>query len=165
MSKQLTLSTVSKLHAKEFNEQKKVTLKTGDFIMIQTKFRKTNVQNMLVEYQEILESMKNMNVDFGVIKDISFVYYMLLLRHFTNLNNIPKDINKMVSVCEKLIDLDILEEIFESFELEELKKIDEMIKKISNNSNLIGKQMGEIFTKAVINESVKDDEDGLQQSE
>lgn len=167
MSKQLSLASVNKQYIKEFSEQKKVTLKTGDYILIQTKFKVTSIQRLVLDYQDILEEIKKKKIDADSIKDVTFVYYMLLLKHFTNLDNIPANIGKMVAVCEKLIDLDILEEILENFPLDEMKKVDEMIKKISENSGVIGEQIGEIFAKMAIDESLKagDDVDGFQQPE
>ncbi|GMX64383.1 hypothetical protein Elgi_36520 [Paenibacillus elgii] len=156
---QLTVTSINKAHSKEFNSQKKVTLKTGDFIMIQQKFKKTSIQRMLIDYQGILEQLRQKEVSMEVVKDMTFVYYMLLLRHFTNLNNIPNEIDKMVIVCEKLNDLDLLEEILSSFDKEEMKKVDEMIKQVSENSKFLGEQIGDIFAKAALNEVVEGEKD------
>ncbi|TVY09971.1 hypothetical protein [Paenibacillus cremeus] len=150
MSKQLTLSSINKAHAKEFNEQKRVTLKTGDYIDLQVRFKKTSIQRFLIDYQEILEQLKEKEVDMNVIKDITFIFYMLLLRHFTSLNIIPNEVDKMVIVCEKLIDLDILEEIMNAFDPAEIEKVNNMMKQVSENSDLIGEQLGEIFAKAAL---------------
>ncbi|MCM3273900.1 hypothetical protein [Paenibacillus elgii] len=157
--KQLTLTSINKAHSKEFNSQKKVVLKTGDYIMVQEKFKTTSIQKLLLDYQDILEQLSQKEVSMEVIKDMTFVYYMLLLRHFTNLNNIPNEIDKMVIVCEKLIDLNLLEEILSAFDKEELRKVDEMIKQVSENSKFLGEQIGDIFAKAALNEVVEGEKD------
>lgn len=166
MAKKLTLTAVNKNHAKEFNEKFKLILSTGDYLYIQTKFKTTSIQQMLIDYTEILGEIKKKDVKFDLIKDATFVYYMLLIRHFTDLDNIPNDIEKMVIVCEELINLGFLEEILAAFPQTELEKVQKMIEKVSENGKLIGNQIGEIFAKEAINGVLKgDDEDGIQQPE
>lgn len=158
MSKQLTLASVDKQYAKEFKGQKKIILKTGDYILIQEKFKKTSIQQLVLDYTEILEEIKKKKINADSIKDVTFIYYILLLKHFTNLDNIPTDINSMVIVCEKLIDLDILEEIIEAMPVDEMNKVETMVKKISENSEVIGSQIGDIFAKLAIDETLKGDD-------
>ncbi|MEK3725305.1 hypothetical protein [Paenibacillus sp. FSL H8-0034] len=141
MSKQLTLTTVNKAHAKEFNEQKKVTLKTGDFLLIDVHFRKAKIQQLLIDYQELLEQTHTKAVSMGVLKDTTFVFYMLLLRHFTSLSQIPNEIDKLVVCCEKLLDLGILEEILNAFDEKELQKVTDTMKRASENSKSINSQL------------------------
>jgi hypothetical protein len=164
--KHLSLASINKQHSAEFNQVKRVTLKTGDYLDIQMKFRKTSIQRLLLDYLDILEQLKSKNVSWEVFKDATFVYYMLLLKHFTSLNNIPLEIEKMVKVCEKLIDLDLLEEILNHFDPEETKKVQDMIEKVRQNSNLIGNALSEAFVSAVVNEQNKDDSNAnIQESE
>jgi len=163
--KHLSLASINKQHAAEFNQMKRVTLKNGDYIDIQLKFKKTSIQRLLLDYSDILEQLKNKNVSWEVFKDATFIYYMLLLKHFTSLgNSIPLDIEKMVVICEKLIDLDLLEEILNQFDPEELKRVQDMIEQVGKNSNFIGNALGEAFVNAVINEKGDSDAD-IQESE
>ncbi|GAA4880647.1 hypothetical protein GCM10023310_71090 [Paenibacillus vulneris] len=155
---QLTISSINKAHTKEFNVQEKVFLKNGDHILIQKKFKRTSIQRLILDYQDILDQLRKKEITMEVVKDITFIYYMLLLRHFTNLSNIPSDIEKMVIVCEKLIDLDLLDEIMGHFLETELEKVQNMIKQVSDNSHLISDQMREIFSHAIIQETVYGEE-------
>jgi len=138
MGKQLTVSSMNKTHAKEFGAPKKVVLSSGDYILVQTKFKVTSVQKLLLDYYDILEQMKQKELNITTMKNSAFIFYMLLLRHFTNLSNIPNEIEAIVVVCEKLIDLGILEEIISAFPTTELDKVNEMIKKMTENRKFIG---------------------------
>lgn len=152
--KQLSLSTINKQHSAEFSQKKRVTLKNGDYLDLQVKFKKTSIQRLLLDFQEITEQLKDKNVSWKVFRDSTFVFYMLLLRNFTSLgDSIPLDIEKMIILCEKLIDLDLLEEIMGHFEKEELDKIYALIKEVGENSNFIGNTLGEAFVSATINEN------------
>lgn len=146
-NKKLTIDNIGKRHNKEFNEKKKLFLKTGDYVLLDKKFKASSIQKMLSEYIVLLEEIKKKGVTADAVQDVSCVYYMLLLRHFTNLDNIPNDIEAMVQVCEKLIDLDILDEIILGFEESELNRIDETIQKIEANGKTFGKAVGEILIK------------------
>lgn len=158
MSKQLTIAGINKQH-KAFNEQEKVTLTTGDFVLIQKKFKLTSIQRLIVDMTEILEEMHKKGVTSDVFRDLTFIIPMLILRHFTNLNNIPNNIDGIVKVCEKLIDLGLLEEIMNSFDKEELKKVNEAIVRINSNSEIIGEMIGSIYAKNELTK-VNEDKDG-----
>jgi len=145
--KHLSLTDVEKQHVKEFNELKRVHLKNGSYCDVYVKFRPTKIQKLIEEYQDILVQLGKRDELMGDnIKGLSFIFYMLLLRHFTTLGDqIPLDIEKMIVACEKLIDLGILEELLNAFPQEEINKIDEMIRKIDANTRLIGDQIGELI--------------------
>jgi hypothetical protein len=151
--KQLNVAAIHKSHSEQFSELKRVTLKNGDYIDVQLRFKTTSIQQMLVDYQAILEQLREREVDMDAVKDMTFIYYMLLLRHFTSLTSIPADIDKLVVLCKKLVDLELLGEILDAFDPAELDKITRMIKNISENGDVIGKQFGEIFAKAAFNEA------------
>ncbi|RAV12173.1 hypothetical protein [Paenibacillus contaminans] len=153
MSKQLTITKLNNEYKKQFGGQKKITLKTGDYLYVQTVFKKTSIQKLILDYQTILEEARTNLSDANVLKDLSFAYYMLLLRHFTNLDNIPIELAPMVAVCEKLIDLDILEDILASFPAEELVKINEQLRLVEENSRSIGEQWGEMMAAAAGNKT------------
>ncbi|GAV11286.1 hypothetical protein [Paenibacillus sp. NAIST15-1] len=146
MTKQLTIAGINKQH-KVFNEQEKITLSTGDFVLIQKKFKLTSIQNLIVEMTEILEDAHKKGVYADLLKDVTFIYFMLILRHFTNLNNISTDIEGLIKVCKKLIDLGLLSEIMQSFDKAELRKIDDAMKQVNENSRVIGEMIGSIYAK------------------
>lgn len=152
MSKNLNLNTVNKEHNKEFSEVKRVPLSNGSHVDIQLKFKPTSVQRLLLDYQDVLEQMNKKKANWNIAKDVIFAYYMLLLKHFTSANNIPSDIEDMIIVCEKLTDMGVLEEILVELPQDELGKVKAMIEKVSENSNFIGNQVGELFVQATLNE-------------
>ncbi|TBL76245.1 hypothetical protein [Paenibacillus thalictri] len=146
--KPLTIPSVRQTHAKQFGDREKVELKSGHYLFVQKSFAKTNIQRFLAEYIEILEQLKKNHVDSSVMQNITFVYYMLLLRHFTSLTAIPSKVEEMIEVCGKLIDLDILEQVLNAFDPKELEKMNAYIRKIEENSRQIGQQVGELLNSA-----------------
>lgn len=133
--KKLTVASVKKQHKKEFGEQKKVILRNGEYVLIQKKFRKTSIQKFVMEYIDVIESIKRRDISTEVLQELSFVYYMLLLRNFTNLDIIPTEVEQMIILCQELNDLDLLEEILSHFDENEINKIKELIDKMTENAN------------------------------
>ena len=157
MSKHLSISDINKWHSKEFGDKKIVELKNGSYCEVYTKFKPTSIQQLIIDYQEILEQLQKKTDNKEVAKDVTFVFYMLLLKHFSSLGNkIPMDVEKIIVLCEKLIDLGILEELLNAFPQEELGKINEMMYKVSMNTRMIGDQIGELFLQT---ELAKDESD------
>lgn len=143
MSKPLSIAGVVRQHAKSFGDLKRVTLSSGHYFEVHQSFKPTAIRQLLIDYRDILERFKDKEMDENTVKDLSFVYYMLLLKHFSNLDKIPAEIGKMVSVCEKLFDLGILEEMLTALPVEEMKKIDEMIAKITTETESLERQLQE----------------------
>ncbi|OPH47568.1 hypothetical protein BC351_10265 [Paenibacillus ferrarius] len=146
MAKKLTLTAMKKDHTKIFNEKTKITLSNGDYLHIYKEFKTTSIQKLVVDYMEIIEELKKRQIGFKTFKDMTFVYYMLLLKHFTDLNNIPTDIEKMIIICEELINLDLLEQIMQAFPEDQLKKIKKLLDKANENSELLGKHLNDPMT-------------------
>lgn len=148
--KKLTIASVKKQHKKEFGELKKIILHNGEYVMIHKKFRKTNIQKFVMEYLGILDSIKEKGITIETFKELSFVYYMLLLRNFTNLDIIPLDIEQMIILCEELNDLDLLEEIVSAFDENEIAKIQKLIDQMTENAdkNELADLIAEMFVKS-----------------
>lgn len=136
MGSKLSIASIDKQHAREFAGKKRVTLRSGDYIDLQTKFKTTSIQKLILDFQEIIEQTKKRDdISWDQVQHSTFIFYMLALKHFSNLTAIPNDVEKMIAVCEKLIDLGILEEIFDAFDPAELKKIQEMIDRVSQGGD------------------------------
>lgn len=154
MSKHLSLSEINKLHQKEFGETKRVYLKNDFYCDVQQKFKPTSIQQLINDYQEILKQLEDYK---DVAKSFIYVFYMLLLKHFTSIGGkIPNDVEKMTALCEKLIDLGILEELLNALPQEEVNKVNEMIHKLNKNTKLMENVIGELFLKAELSKDEGD---------
>ncbi|GFN32603.1 hypothetical protein [Paenibacillus xylaniclasticus] len=150
-NKKLSITSIEKQHAKTFNKKQKHILSNGDYIIIETKFKKTSIIDFITDFFEVVQQMIKRNVDMNIMKDITFVQLMLYLKHFTNLDNIPVDFEKMVIICRKLIDLNLIDEIINLFDKNELDKVNAMLKEASNNKEYT-KQIEELFALGYLNE-------------
>nr|WP_156736261.1 hypothetical protein [Mycobacterium sp. E3298] len=155
MSKQLNLTEIKKLNKAEYSTTKRVELDNGEFHLdIYEKFKPTSIKKFIVEYIELLTELKTKGVSFEVISGISYVYYMLLIRHFTpKPNNIPKNAEKMYLICEELMNRNILSDIINAFPPEEVAKIDEEMKKFNENTDLLKNTVGELFVDSALKET------------
>lgn len=139
--KNLTMTDINKL-GKKYNEQYEVTLQEQYKIKIDRYFKKTKIQDMIIELQEIMQELRKENVDINAIKDIIVIYQMLIIKHFTSLP-LPKNISikKMLAVYDKLIDTGLFEEILNNFPHDQIEFLNEELRKYKK----IGEQMGELF--------------------
>ncbi|OXS56860.1 hypothetical protein B1A99_18535 [Cohnella sp. CIP 111063] len=129
----LTMTGINRKHDKEFGSLKRVDLSTGDYIEIYQRFRKTSIQKLVLDYLDILNAMKEGGRKLGSGAMV-FVYYMLLLKHFTTLGSIiPEDLGQMIGVGEKLLDLGVMEQILNEFPQQELDKLNAAIQEVNRN--------------------------------
>jgi hypothetical protein len=157
MTKKLTLTNINAEHKKQFKEKKNVVLKYGYNIQVDEKFQKTKIQKLVVDYQLMINKFNETDVDSEFVKKFMFITYMLIIKHFTDVDNIPITIDGMVSVCEKLIDLEVLEEIMSSFDIAEIDKVKDELIKFSQTSELYKEQVASLFanTNLVNKESIE----------
>ncbi|WP_028562221.1 hypothetical protein [Paenibacillus pinihumi] len=126
--KRLTLTALNKEHQAQFKDQEKVILSNGSYIVIQKRFEKTKIAELLVQYVEIIDQAKKSGMELKHMLTMGeVVFHMLILKNFTNLASIPDDPQKMTIIFKQLADLDILEEIFNHFSKDELRKIEKQI--------------------------------------
>jgi hypothetical protein len=150
--KHLSISNINKLHNDKFNKMKRVHFSDGSYCDVYENFKPTSIQKLINNYQDIMNQLQNRNDYSDIGRDITFVFYMLLLKHFTSLEKIiPLDVDKMIVLCEKLIDLGVLEDLLNALPQEELKKIDEAIQKVNENTKIIENRIGETFLNSEIN--------------
>lgn len=166
-TKNLTLTDINKLN-KQYNEQFEVTLQDQYKIKIDKKFKRTKIQKIIIELQEVIEELRQKDVTINTIQDILSIYQMLILKHFTSLP-LPQNISieKMLAVCEKLIDTGLFEEIWNSFPQEQIEFLGQEVDKYVKNIPQIGEQLGEMFVGMDMgNENVGEDVEGnLEQIE
>lgn len=159
MSKKLTASSLNKLNS-SLNQQKTITV-CGDYeIQIDTIFRESKIQKLLIDYLTILQNLRKLDnvTDKTIINSISLVN-TLIIRYFSNAP-IPDIDNlvKLIQVSDALLDLGIMKSCFEHFPQSEIEKVKDALDRVSKES---GRLMGEMAAKM----SLDGADDGLQQSE
>lgn len=147
--KKLSIEAVNKQYGEQFGSLKRISLSNGYYCEVHEKFKTTSIQKLVIDYHDVLEQLKKRDVSWTSTKDIIFVYYMLLLKHFTSLGEIiPADIDQMVAISEKLLDLGLMGEILEALDPAEVEKLNDTIGKMSENGKMLGAQIGELFVRA-----------------
>ncbi len=152
---QLTLVNLAKLD-KENDDIQTVQLANGKFtIDINRKFRLTQIQKLIIDLQEAIETMRNEEIDMEDIANMMLIYQMLIIKYFSNLPikhlDLSKklDIAKIIAVAKQLLDSGIFAEIIDSFDLAELEKVSKMIAE----SNKFSQQLGEMMISVTNNAS------------
>jgi len=90
--------------------------------------------------------MRQKDISVDNMQSIAFLLPALLIKYFTDIN-IPDEIDKMILVVEKLIDLGVFEEIINEMPGKEIEKINNILKNIENNGSKIGELIGELIIK------------------
>lgn len=145
MSKNLTFANVNSEHKKVFKNRKTIDLNHGYKIQIDSIFQKTKIQKLVVDYQQLITKFNESDIDSDFVKNVTFIYFMLIIKYFSSLDNIPASIEGMVLTCEKLIDLELLDDIVSSFDESELKKVESALKSFAQNSDLYKEQISTLF--------------------
>ena len=158
MGKKLNTVNISKEHSK-FNEKFVAHILDGKYdVEIHKHFKTTDIQKLLIDYQELLEQLRKQHIDIDTIQAMSYLFPTLLIKYFTNVD-IPLDISKMLIVIEKLVDIGAYEEILNNLPQDEVKKASEIIEKSVENSNKIGELMGELMIKDTLQVEEEKDAD------
>lgn len=159
--KKLTLATINKLNS-EFDQRKTIYV-CGDYpVQVDIKFRKTKIQKMILDYIIILEDLrKQKNVNEETLMRTTSLINTLIVKYFTDIPVPPIDnIEKLIQVSNALLDLGIMDVLFDGnengFPKDQLELVKTEIDKVSKN---IGQILGEMGIKAVLNETNEDDED------
>jgi hypothetical protein len=165
MAKKLSLSEINKLSG-QFNEKKEITLEVNSInskgeiqeykCQISTKFKRTDIQKMLIDYMAILEEFKQRkNISTEDLYDTTTIMYGLIVSYFTNIQ-IPKidKLEQLIHVTENLINLGIIEQLFKSdkgFDPDEVKFLNQEMEKAAKQ---IGENLGELAVRGMVNEQV-----------
>lgn len=131
----------------KFNEREVIKVLEGKYeVSINKHFKISDIQKLLIDYQEYIEQMRQKDISVDNMQSIAFLLPALLIKYFTDIN-IPDEIDKMILVVEKLIDLGVFEEIINEMPGKEIEKINNILKNIENNGSKIGELIGELIIK------------------
>ena len=130
--KKLTSSNILSLHSKTFS-QKKIHLDINGIayqILIDEKFKPSKIQELIFELVEKQKQIRNFNDVFN----ISYYCNFLILKYFTDIDVTKTDsLEEELRVFKAILDLEIFEKIMDSFDPQELDKINLYLKKIGDN--------------------------------
>ena len=158
-AKKLGQSNILSLEAKAF-KRKEITLTTDgqEFkVAIDTKFKDTEIANILTELIKRSEYAKKASLDF----DVTAYILILLIKHFTDIDfqetsSMAKTMDIEVRTLNALINLGLLEQILDNFDKSEVEKLSNAfekheagLKEIANN--LMVKEVG-IYNEAKVEE-------------
>lgn len=137
---------------KQLFEKKEITVTSGDksfSIMVDTKFKETEMMKLVSELVERFSYCKRVGIDFDTPKNI----YFLMVKHFTDIQfssykTIDKQYTHEVAVIEALINLGVFKQIIDAFDEEETLKIQDIFFKYKDvftgmNEHELGKMIEE----------------------
>ncbi|MDH6671995.1 uncharacterized membrane protein YoaT (DUF817 family) [Paenibacillus sp. LBL] len=142
-AKKLTTQALKKLES-ELNVNKTVPILNNTYeVNIQQVFRESRVEAVVIQYLALLQELKKRtDLNDMLIAGTVGLLNSLIIKEFTS---IPypqcKSIEDHIKVSHVLLDTGIMNEIFDSFIPEELRKIEDKFK--STNQNL-GEILGEL---------------------
>lgn len=156
MGKKLNLSNINKEHSK-FNEKFVAHILDGQYdVEIHRYFKTTEIQKLLIDYQTLLEQLRKQHIDIDTIQTMTYLFPTLIIKYFTNVD-IPLQLDKMLLVVEKLIDIGAYEEILKNLPQEEFDKVNKMLNQVLDNQSKIGDLMGDVMLRdALVVEEEKD---------
>lgn len=156
MAKKLTAAELNKLSSK-FNELKKVFILDGQYeVSIHTNFRESLIENVVMNYIEILEELKKSeNVTNETVKNTVVLLDTLILREFTDLP-IPKknDIPNLIKFTHNLLDNGILVEVYNHIPKDQIEKVKTKLEQVSKG---MGKATAELAIQAALQEAKAED--------
>lgn len=141
MTKKLNNQNINKSNTK-FNEKLTIQVKDrfGEIydVEIYKHFKKMDVQKLVVEYSIHKEELPSIVSDLELIKNSTFLFPALLVKFFTNVP-IPDDLVELISTIEVLVNLEVLDQIIGALPQEEIERVNELIKKMTDNLDLTEK--------------------------
>lgn len=160
MSTKLTLNEINKLH-KSYDEQQEIIVTSDNksyTIKIDKKFKRTKIAKMISELEKIfteLKKDKDINIE-EISKNIIFIQVALILKYFTDIPLIKNtNISQMLAIIEKLTDLGLLKQIFDSFDQQEMKILNDEMELITQNYKAISNMVAEMLHNAEMNKNAK----------
>ncbi|QWU14442.1 hypothetical protein SAMN04487895_101754 [Paenibacillus sophorae] len=155
MAKKLTAATMNKM-IKELDKKKKIYILDDHEVNIDITFKDSSINSIIVDYLTIFEKVQKKETDVTedeLLKAMDGVLGALLLREFSDVPLIPKDISdirKIINITNALLNTKIMENILPQFDPKEIERVKEKIELASKN---IGQFMGEYAVKMAIDEN------------
>jgi hypothetical protein len=165
MPKKPTLSNLSK-EASKLNAKRKVEIGGFEFI-INEHFQPLHIQKLLIDYLSIINELKSESKKLDTSDTLiylTYVMYGLTLQYFSNIP-FPNSVNHstLVATVHNLINLDIFEELWNSYDANELQKLNAAVERMSKNLPQAQAMLGDLLTQSLINQENNEevDIDGL----
>lgn len=116
-------------------------------IKVSNKFKETDIMKIIDNLLARSEMCKKEDIQFNLLMSL----YALLIKTFTDIEfskypNIKKEYLTEIAVLESLIDLDVYRQLLSSFDINEIKKVEDMFDKYAKsmkliNNNIIGQEI------------------------
>jgi hypothetical protein len=159
MAKKPTLSNLSK-EASKLNAKRKVEIGGFEFI-INEHFQPLQLQKLLIDYLSIINELKTngskMDASDTMIY-LTYVMYGLTLKYFSNIPYGECGHEVLVATVHNLINLDIFEELWNSYDANELQKLNAAVERMSKNLPQAQEMIGELLFKAQVGGMVDENE-------
>lgn len=131
MSKKLTLTQIKK-EANKYSTKERVPLDNDTHVYIYPNFSPLKIQEMITE----LMSDQTRAEEEGLTLTVNFTDwgFFNIIKHFADLD-IPNEIDKKITVYNDLIQTEYYSKILQSFPIESIKKVGDMISKTTEALN------------------------------
>lgn len=148
--KKLTIDEIESVD-NQLNSFKEVLLGDGQYVIkVDTKFRNTKIQNLILDFQRVLDELRGRKVEEQILADVMFLYYILIIKHFTDLE-LPDNVDQLIHISKKMIDAGFFEEIINSFEEDQLMLVVDKMNRYTDNLPELQNTFGEILDGAIRN--------------
>jgi hypothetical protein len=159
MAKKPTLQNLNK-EAKKLDSKRSVTIKDFEFILDEH-FRTTKIQKMLMDYVEFINEIKQQGAKLdtsSLIIYLSLLVNGLVLKYFSNIPFKENESHEtLVATVNNLIDLEIFEELWNSFNESELTKVNDILRKVSENAPQTSQMIGDLLAQVGIQDLIEND--------
>jgi hypothetical protein len=145
-SNKLTLTTINKMN-QEYNERKTIQVCGKYDVQIDTKFRRSKIQKLILDYYTVLQDLKKKeNVsDETIFQSVSLIN-VLVISIFTDLS-LPVQLDRidnLIKMSEVLLDTGIMEDIFNQLPQDQVELLNQEINKSAKGfGNLLGEYMAQ----------------------
>lgn len=135
---------------KQFNEKKQVLIDGKYAINVDQKFRKTKLQQLLIELEDQIKQLHKEKLDHStLLQALVYIQQMLIVKYFTDIP-FPADLSPSdyVKLFEKFMDNGVLQILFENgFVKEEVEQLYKDIAEVTKENQVFYNQIGELFTR------------------
>jgi guanylate kinase len=141
MAKKLKSNDIINLAKKEFPYKKIIVTSMGgqEFeVLIQEKLNETSIMELIIDLTERSNYCTKNNIEFNILLNT----YFLLIKYFTDIEfskykSVKKQYEQELLTVNKLIDMEIFEQILNHFNPETMDKIQKSLEKYAKQMNII----------------------------